>query len=492
MNRAWAMRKRVQFILKTNLPLILSLALIFAWLFEIRFTSLLFLNATQVLQSSFFSLAAASVILLCLPLIRPSVFSFLTRRKVSLTARIVITTCAILLTLLPYLIPHSADGLNDALYIFDGILFGVVLFGIIGWGISIFKGHELITSSCFLISSSIIALLLLVVLNWLIPWSQGYFYAMLPLSSFGLSLITFKHKEKAVTGDNPPNLLILSSKPLLLYLLLFFTGFFVVYMPTMFPKTTNLTLSYFSDFGLGGLNYVSLAALALYIAFFIFILWYVGGNAIGTPIVAFLITVVFAFVFYFLSSMNTSNLAFLIIMPCSMIFVLWTCVIFLATIDLKTTAGIQKLRLGMAWLISGGFLAAVFSTLFLGPFYDTLDFQDTLIVLITGALFIIIIALFVSIRFDLVSLLFPNIAFKEKLDSSSLENRCKLLGEHYRLTGREVEVLMLLAEGRNEPYIAEALTVSRTTAKTHIKHIYQKINVSSRQELLDFLHLNQE
>lgn len=55
------------------------------------------------------------------------------------------------------------------------------------------------------------------------------------------------------------------------------------------------------------------------------------------------------------------------------------------------------------------------------------------------------------------------------------------------LTKREVEVLLLLAEGRNEPYIESALGISRTTVKTHITHIYRKVGVSSRQQLIDVL-----
>ncbi len=57
----------------------------------------------------------------------------------------------------------------------------------------------------------------------------------------------------------------------------------------------------------------------------------------------------------------------------------------------------------------------------------------------------------------------------------------------YGLTKRELEVLTLLAEGRNEPYVESALGISRTTVKTHITHIYRKVGVSSRQQLIDVL-----
>ena len=50
------------------------------------------------------------------------------------------------------------------------------------------------------------------------------------------------------------------------------------------------------------------------------------------------------------------------------------------------------------------------------------------------------------------------------------------------LTDREHEVLVLLADGLSGPEIADELTVSLNTAKTHIKRIYGKLNAHSRYE----------
>ena len=48
------------------------------------------------------------------------------------------------------------------------------------------------------------------------------------------------------------------------------------------------------------------------------------------------------------------------------------------------------------------------------------------------------------------------------------------------LTGREIEVLRLLAEGMSNPEIAEKLVLSVGTVKTHVKRIYGKLNVNDR------------
>lgn len=62
-----------------------------------------------------------------------------------------------------------------------------------------------------------------------------------------------------------------------------------------------------------------------------------------------------------------------------------------------------------------------------------------------------------------------------------------IISKRYILTPREIEVLGLLAKGRNAEYVQNALFISTHTAKTHIYNIYRKLDVHSLQELLDLL-----
>lgn len=62
----------------------------------------------------------------------------------------------------------------------------------------------------------------------------------------------------------------------------------------------------------------------------------------------------------------------------------------------------------------------------------------------------------------------------------------ELAGRHF-LTKRETEVLSFLVEGRSVPYISEHLCVSDNTVKSHVRHIYTKLDVHNRQELLDLV-----
>lgn len=72
-------------------------------------------------------------------------------------------------------------------------------------------------------------------------------------------------------------------------------------------------------------------------------------------------------------------------------------------------------------------------------------------------------------------------------ETISLQERCEELGRMHGLTEREQEVLEYLARGRDVPFIQEELVVSYNTVKTHVSHIYAKLGVHSRQELIDFV-----
>lgn len=64
---------------------------------------------------------------------------------------------------------------------------------------------------------------------------------------------------------------------------------------------------------------------------------------------------------------------------------------------------------------------------------------------------------------------------------------CQDLAIEYGLTPREAEILALVALGRSAKYISEELTVSYNTTRTHVRHIYEKLNIHSKQELIDLV-----
>jgi len=63
--------------------------------------------------------------------------------------------------------------------------------------------------------------------------------------------------------------------------------------------------------------------------------------------------------------------------------------------------------------------------------------------------------------------------------------RCEAIAHKAGLTPRETEIFIMMARGRNGRFIMDHFTISRNTAKSHIKHVYSKLGVHSHQELID-------
>ncbi|RMG17083.1 MAG: DNA-binding response regulator [Deltaproteobacteria bacterium] len=54
--------------------------------------------------------------------------------------------------------------------------------------------------------------------------------------------------------------------------------------------------------------------------------------------------------------------------------------------------------------------------------------------------------------------------------------------EPVQLTDREIEILQLIAKGLSNSEAAKVLEVSKATVRTHLEHIYQKLDVTNRVE----------
>jgi DNA-binding CsgD family transcriptional regulator len=64
---------------------------------------------------------------------------------------------------------------------------------------------------------------------------------------------------------------------------------------------------------------------------------------------------------------------------------------------------------------------------------------------------------------------------------------CKRVGTDAQLSAREQDVFELLALGRGSENIATKLSISLNTARTHTHNVYAKLNVHSRQGLIDLV-----
>ncbi|MEY8460547.1 LuxR C-terminal-related transcriptional regulator [Eggerthellaceae bacterium 24-137] len=75
----------------------------------------------------------------------------------------------------------------------------------------------------------------------------------------------------------------------------------------------------------------------------------------------------------------------------------------------------------------------------------------------------------------------------ENIISDSLRERVRAMGEQFLLSDREVDVLTFYALGYTQKKVAEELSITPATAHSHIKRIYGKCGMHSRQEILEYL-----
>jgi DNA-binding NarL/FixJ family response regulator len=57
-----------------------------------------------------------------------------------------------------------------------------------------------------------------------------------------------------------------------------------------------------------------------------------------------------------------------------------------------------------------------------------------------------------------------------------------------RLTPRELDVVRLIAHGRDNRQIAEELVVSEATVKTHINNIFAKLDATDRSQVVVYAY----
>lgn len=73
------------------------------------------------------------------------------------------------------------------------------------------------------------------------------------------------------------------------------------------------------------------------------------------------------------------------------------------------------------------------------------------------------------------------------VDLQGFDERCTEIANRHGLTTREREVFILLAHGRNSRFVQDELMVSYNTVKVHVRHVYEKLDIHSQQELIDLV-----
>ena len=82
--------------------------------------------------------------------------------------------------------------------------------------------------------------------------------------------------------------------------------------------------------------------------------------------------------------------------------------------------------------------------------------------------------------------------YQRQLQQNTQRQNDKLFSEiagEFGLSEREREIVTLLSEGYSRSYIKDALCVSEETVKAHVAHIYQKIGIHRKDDLLDLVEM---
>ena len=72
---------------------------------------------------------------------------------------------------------------------------------------------------------------------------------------------------------------------------------------------------------------------------------------------------------------------------------------------------------------------------------------------------------------------------------NEVEEICAEAAAEFGLSAREAEILLLIARGHTTNSMAEKLVISPCTVNTHIRHIYDKMQIHKRSELLNYLNM---
>ena len=62
---------------------------------------------------------------------------------------------------------------------------------------------------------------------------------------------------------------------------------------------------------------------------------------------------------------------------------------------------------------------------------------------------------------------------------AEIDEICSEVAKEFSLSGREAEILVLIARGYTTNNMAEKLVISPYTVNTHVRHIYEKMQIHS-------------
>lgn len=269
--------------------------------------------------------------------------------------------------------------------------------------------------------------------------------------------------------------------------LLFICGMVLAFEFNVTQKSLHFVGSAIAVSHLGG---TSLKAI-LYLILSVVLLAIVKKQATKTniPLVGSVAAILLSSTFFMLPYLTSAN--FFLVTACVTVLLCITILLFFKLLQALDTIerATQLFSIGLILFTFGGFIGGGLSYVILARLTNWSYFDE--VFRFAPAIFMLVILIILLLSYRQILELAQKSAFNEKLDSSTLEARCRIVATRYKLTSREHEVLALLSQGRNVPGVAATLNIAQSTAKTHALRIYRKIGVSSHQELLSAIYADE-
>jgi DNA-binding CsgD family transcriptional regulator len=280
-------------------------------------------------------------------------------------------------------------------------------------------------------------------------------------------------------GETFANLALLSSfkdlfetKDFLLFVSV--TGFLFSYCFNIYPKSTRF-VGVFAEATLGLIGSAGLCyLLAVLISFclFAFVTVYIRKYLI--PVFGCFLVISLAVLYFSFPFMPNNWYVFILLESlgtCALLFTLIGCLSFFNDKERK------QFRVSIISLLKGLLLGAALALLFIEtttpqPYiYLPETARDMIIVGVPFVGFIILMSILMVLANNALLPRIPDVSEIASVSMVDLKQRCSSLAVEYGLTKREEEILCLLAQGRSGSYIQEDLYLSKSTVKTHIRHI---------------------
>ena len=154
--------------------------------------------------------------------------------------------------------------------------------------------------------------------------------------------------------------------------------------------------------------------------------------------------------------------------------------------QLGRSGGINPVRI-VAWGEATLSLALLVGNLTLQTLIYSADYPETIgrIVIPICVALLLVAYIFILTERTIIAIEELGKTKETEAPARRFQNRFDALAKRYGLTPREADVARLFVRGRSTSRIAEDLYISTGTVATHLRNVYHKTDVHSRQELLD-------